>query len=68
MENINNFEKIGDMINEGHRGDNLSGYEKDGVYFDHNGDRVLFKTLWINPDDEILVLDKNNNNTIDNGR
>ena len=148
IENINNFEKIGDMINEGHRGDNLSGYEKDGlymgtiealsalgfavngivaflfnglnlntsdpfplcpvdinktcplddfskpfinpiiydplvldlngdgikiipekdgVYFDHNNDEISFKTSWINPDDGILVLDKNSNNTIDNG-
>ena len=148
IENINNFEKIGDMISEGHRGDNLSGYEKDGlymgtiealsalgfavngivaflfnglnlntsdpfplcpvdinktcplddfskpfinpiiydplvldlngdgikiipekdgVYFDHNNDGISFKTSWINPDDGILVLDKNSNNTVDNG-
>lgn len=30
----------------------------DGVYFDHNGDNIAFKTSWIGKDDGILVLDK----------
>lgn len=40
---------------------------KDGVYFDHNGDDISFKTSWIDKDDALLVLDKNLNNQIDNG-
>ncbi|MSN97199.1 hypothetical protein F1B92_08515 [Campylobacter sp. FMV-PI01] len=39
----------------------------DGVYFDHNGDKIAFKTSWIGKDDGILVFDKNNNGLIDNG-
>ncbi|MSN97192.1 hypothetical protein F1B92_08480, partial [Campylobacter sp. FMV-PI01] len=39
----------------------------DGVYFDHNGDKIAFKTSWISKDDGILVFDKNNNGLIDNG-
>lgn len=40
---------------------------KDGVYFDHNGDDISFKTSWVDKDDALLVLDKNLNNQIDNG-
>ncbi|MSN97126.1 calcium-binding protein, partial [Campylobacter sp. FMV-PI01] len=40
---------------------------KDGVYFDHNGDGISFKTSWVDKDDALLVLDKNLNNQIDNG-
>ncbi len=40
---------------------------KDGVYFDHNGDKFAEKTSWVSKDDGILVIDKNNNGNIDNG-
>ncbi|WP_267523106.1 calcium-binding protein [Campylobacter sp. MG1] len=38
-----------------------------GVFFDHNNDNIAFKSSWISKDDGLLVLDKNNNNLIDNG-
>ena len=38
-----------------------------GVLFDHNGDGVKTGTGWVGIDDGLLVLDKNNNGTIDNG-
>jgi len=36
------------------------------VYFDFNGDGAKTNTAWISPDDGYLVLDSNNNGTIDN--
>ena len=41
--------------------------EKDGVYFDHNGDRVLFHSSWIDKNDGLLIVDKNCDNDIDSG-
>jgi hypothetical protein len=38
-----------------------------GVLFDHNGDGIQTGTGWVGKDDGLLVLDKNNNSTIDNG-
>ncbi|PSM52672.1 hypothetical protein CBLAS_0783 [Campylobacter blaseri] len=40
---------------------------KDGVYFDHNGDGVKFKSSWVDKDDGLLVIDKNSNGIVDNG-
>jgi Bacterial Ig domain len=37
----------------------------DGVWFDINGDGVKDKTGWVKSDDGLLVLDKNQNGTID---
>ena len=37
------------------------------VVFDHNNDGVKTGTGWLRPDDGWLVLDRNNNGTIDNG-
>jgi hypothetical protein len=37
------------------------------VLFDHNGDGIQTGTGWVGKDDGLLVLDKNNNGTIDNG-
>jgi len=37
------------------------------VLFDHNGDSVRTGTGWLKPDDAWLVLDRNENGTIDNG-
>jgi Ca2+-binding RTX toxin-like protein len=38
------------------------------LLFDHDGDGVKNATGWISPDDGLLVLDRNSNGTIDNGR
>ena len=38
------------------------------IYFDHDGDGVKTATGWIKPDDGFLVLDRNANGIIDNGR
>ncbi|WAR43265.1 calcium-binding protein [Methylomonas rapida] len=38
------------------------------IYFDHNADGVKTATGWISADDAFLVLDKNANGSIDNGR
>lgn len=40
---------------------------QNNVYFDHNGDEVMFNTSWIDKNDALLVLDKNNNGIIDSG-
>ena len=37
------------------------------IYFDHDGDGNKTSTGWILPDDGFLVLDRNSNETIDNG-
>lgn len=38
------------------------------IYFDHDNDGVKTSTGWIKSDDALLVLDRNNNGTIDSGR
>ena len=38
------------------------------VLFDHDGDGAKHGTGWVSSDDAMLVLDRNNNGTIDNGR
>jgi len=38
------------------------------IYFDQNADGVKTATGWVKSDDAFLVLDKNANGTIDNGR
>ena len=38
------------------------------ILFDHNADGIKTGTGWVQPDDAFLVLDKNGNGTIDNGR
>lgn len=38
------------------------------VLFDHDGDGAKHGTGWVSADDAMLVLDRNNNGTIDNGR
>lgn len=37
------------------------------AFFDHNNDNIAYKSSWIDKVDGLLVLDKNNNNLIDNG-
>ncbi|MBX3647524.1 MAG: hypothetical protein KF766_07665 [Rhodocyclaceae bacterium] len=39
-----------------------------GVLFDHDGDGVASGTGWVSSDDGFLVLDRNGNGQIDNGR
>jgi hypothetical protein len=39
-----------------------------GVLFDNNADGIKTGTGWLKPDDGFLVLDRNNNGTIDSGR
>ena len=41
--------------------------QESSVYFDHDGDGVGFRSSWIGSQDGLLVYDKNNNGTIDNG-
>ena len=49
-------------------GDGIETRGADGrVVFDHNGDGIKTGTGWLRPDDGWLVLDRNNNGTIDNG-
>jgi len=38
------------------------------ILFDHNADGVKTATGWVKPDDGMLVMDRNNNGVIDNGR
>ena len=38
-----------------------------GVYFDHNGDKVAMKTSWVGKEDGLLVHDRNLNGIIDDG-
>ncbi len=38
------------------------------IQFDHDGDGIKNGTGWVSSDDAFLVLDKNSNGTIDNGR
>ena len=40
---------------------------EDGVYFDHGGDRFAEKSGWVDPNDALLVVDKNKNGIIDDG-
>ncbi len=42
--------------------------EWDAVRFDHNNNGINTGTGWINPDDGLLVLDRNGNGNIDSGR
>ena len=39
-----------------------------GAYFDHDANGFAEQTGWASPDDGLLVLDRNNNGKIDNGR
>ncbi len=41
---------------------------KKPIYFDHNADGIKTATGWVKSDDAFLVLDKNANGIIDNGR
>ncbi len=41
---------------------------KDGAYFDHDGNGFAEQTGWVSSDDGLLVMDRNNNGTIDNGK
>ncbi len=40
---------------------------KDGIYFDHQADGLAETSAWVNEEDGILAIDKNNNGFIDNG-
>jgi hypothetical protein len=40
----------------------------DGAYFDHDGNGFAEQTGWASSDDGLLVIDRNNNGTIDNGQ
>ena len=39
-----------------------------GAYFDHDANGFAEQTGWVGKDDGLLVLDRNNNGTIDTGR
>ena len=38
------------------------------IFFDHDGDGIRTATGWVKPDDGFLVLDRNGNGAVDNGR
>ncbi len=40
---------------------------EDGIYFDHGKDGFKESSAWVDENDGILAIDKNNNGTIDNG-
>lgn len=40
---------------------------EDGVYFDHDGNRFARKSGWVDANDALLVIDKNQNGMIDSG-
>ena len=48
-------------------GINLKGKDFTGVYFDMDNDGLAELMSWFEDEDGMLVVDKNNNNTIDNG-
>jgi hypothetical protein len=39
-----------------------------GAYFDHTGDGFAEQTGWVDPDDGLLVMDRNGNGIIDDGK
>ena len=39
----------------------------DGIYFDHEGDGFAESSAWVDKEDGVLVIDKNNDGKIDNG-
>ena len=51
-------------------GDGLEtlGPTQSNVLFDHDADGIKTATGWVKPDDGFLVMDRNNNGVIDNGR
>ena len=40
---------------------------ENGVYFDHEGDGFAENSAWVDKNDGILIIDKNNNGKLDNG-
>jgi len=52
-----------DLDNDGIETTNV----KDGAYFDHDSNGFAEQTGWASSDDGLLVMDRNNNGTIDNG-
>ena len=44
------------------------GPTQSNVLFDHDADGIKTATGWVKPDDGFLVMDRNNNGVIDNGR
>ena len=40
---------------------------ENGVYFDHEGDGFAETSAWVDKNDGILIIDKNNNGKLDNG-
>jgi len=52
-----------DLDNDGLETTNV----KDGAYFDNDGNGFAEQTGWASSDDGLLVMDRNNNGTIDNG-
>jgi Ca2+-binding RTX toxin-like protein len=50
-----------------HDGLETTGLTENLVMFDHDGDGVKAASGWIKADDAFLVMDRNNNGTVDNG-
>jgi hypothetical protein len=53
-----------DLVGDGIETTNV----KDGAYFDHDGNGFAEQTGWASSDDGLLVMDKNGNGVIDDGK
>ncbi|MCI7586921.1 MAG: hypothetical protein MSS71_03540, partial [Campylobacter sp.] len=63
--NISLFDPIALDLNNNGKIDTLS--LENGVFFDHNGDKVAFKSSWVNSSDGILVRDIDGDGKITSG-
>lgn len=63
--NISLYDPIALDLNNNGKIDTLS--LENGVFFDHNGDKVAFKSSWVNSSDGILARDINGDKEINSG-
>ena len=65
VENISLYDPIALDLNNNGKIDTLS--LENGVFFDHNGDKVAFKSSWVSSSDGILVRDIDGDGKITSG-
>ena len=63
--NISLYDPIALDLNNNGKIDTLS--LENGVFFDHNGDKIVFKSSWISGEDGILARDINGDDEINSG-